>query len=111
MAKYIIILIFSFILAGCLGGPTAPTAPTALLLYNGPSGSTFVDLAKARTACYSQLKSSASSGFVGQYSGSFSRGPSVDCGAFNGCLASKGFYKSSYGNLDASSIKVSCTNP
>lgn len=105
MAKYIIILIFSFTLAGCLGGPTAP------LLYSGPSGSTFVDLAKARTACYSQLKSSASSGYVDKYSGSFSGGPSVDCGAFSGCLASKGFYRSSNGYLDATSIQVSCTNP
>ena len=76
--------------------------------WSGPAGATFADFAKARTVCYAQLKGQSSSGYVDQFGGSWGSSPSVSCGAFRGCLASKGYLKSENGKFDAGSILVRC---
>tara|TARA_R110000765_G_scaffold84666_1_gene163684 strand:- start:84 stop:404 length:321 start_codon:yes stop_codon:yes gene_type:complete len=77
--------------------------------FNGPAGATFADFAKARTVCYAQLKGQSSSGYIDQSGGFWGSSPSVNCGAFFGCLASKGYTKSEYGSFDSSSISVTCS--
>ena len=77
--------------------------------FNGPADATFQDFAKARTVCYAQLKGQAGAGYIDMYGGSYSSRPSVDCGAFVGCLASKGYYKNENGRFDSTSIAVTCS--
>ena len=99
-----LLLLFAVLTMLTSCGPHAGT-----YLYNGPATATFSDFAKVRTECYRSLKSESSHGRVNKYGGSYSSGMTVSCGAFNACLASKGFNKNKNGRFDARSISISCS--
>ena len=98
--RVILLLSIGVLLGGC------PTGGT--YRYSGPSDATFSSFASSRNQCYQQLMASGASGSANQYGAYYQRGPTVSCGAFNACLAEKGYYKNSNGRFDASSISVSC---
>ncbi len=77
--------------------------------YNGPQNATFSDFAQARTDCYRQLQAPTSSGSLNQYGASYSSGTTVSCGAFTGCLATKGYLKSQNGRFDSKGIVIHCS--
>jgi len=99
--KVLLIVLTSFYLAGCGNGISGGT-----MRYDGPGN--FQDLAKARYECYNSTKDYSSSASAGSRYAYASSNTLPSCGAFNACIASKGFIKSKVGRLDASSITISC---
>jgi len=100
MKRFLLILV-SLSIVGC-----APFGGT--FMYSGVG--TFQDFASARFACSQAAQGTSSSGYFDSFSGSFSTTPTVNCGMMDACLASKGFVRDPNGPLDASSMKVSCSN-
>lgn len=89
-----------FLVGGCTVGGT--------MNFSGPGN--FQDLAQARYECYASLQGHSVSGVANADTGvaAVSGGPTVSCGAFEACLASKGYVRDKNGHLDASSLRVSC---
>lgn len=77
--------------------------------YSGPPDATVQDFMKARTECYTQLKSTSSPGAVGIIGGYLLRRPSASCGEFSGCLALKGFVVSDRGRFNPSQLGAPVT--
>lgn len=91
------------------GGLLTSCATTTSSKYDGPKGASYTDFAKARTICYTQLKSQGSSGSSNEYGAYYSSGPTVSCGAFTGCLASKGYTSNDEtGKFDSKGITFNC---
>jgi len=102
LMKITALFFLAIIVSSCADKRVAPK-------FDGPAGASFADFAKARTVCYAQLKGQRSEGYVDELGGSWGSSPSVNCGAFLGCLASKGYTISEYGSFDSSSISVTCS--
>lgn len=88
--------------AGC----AQVSQPRQTLRFSGPGE--FQDFAKARYQCLQETKTVASGAFVNQFGGASATNVAPSCSSFDACLAAKGYYRNPNGNLDASSIPISC---
>ena len=97
--KYLLTTITSVvILCSCVHGGTYK--------FSGPGD--FQQFAQVRYQCLQETSVRQSGAFVNSSGGAATSTVTPNCSAFDACLAAKGYYRNPNGNLDASSIPISC---
>ena len=75
------------VLGGCASGP-----PT-YYRYTGPTNKTQQDFLTDRYQCIKEAQQRVSSAYVNQYGGSSNSSVKPSCAVYNGCMASKGYFR------------------
>lgn len=93
-----VVLVF---ITGCVTTPSRYTA----------YGKSQDDLMRDRYQCYQETQQRVSGAYVNRYGGAANSSVIPSCGAFNACLAARGYLKSENGNLVVpSGALIDCTN-
>jgi len=98
MKKLSVLLTLIIFLSACTYGGTYK--------FSGPGN--FQEFARIRYQCLQETSVRQGGAFVNQYGGAATSTVTPNCSAFDACLASNGYYRNSSGNLDASSIPITC---
>ncbi len=99
-----LILIVALSLFGCQNTPS--NYVDNRLLFTGPGN--IQEFMKVRYSCLQETGQRVSGGVAIQYGAAASSSVIPSCGAFNTCLASRGYFRNINGNLDVSGIPISC---